>query len=122
MKDHEAVLNSALYDLDYLWENKVEFIKAPFHRDVQVAESLLDGHYERLARLGLFRYSRLGGLIKGARAPNMRMPRAIQICRTWRMHFAWQLANALGWGTSNTAADSTARFITNPAAKENDHE
>ena len=38
----EVVFNSAPYDLDYLWENKVEFIKAVFHRDVQVAEPLLD--------------------------------------------------------------------------------
>jgi len=38
----EAVFNSAPYDLDYLWENKVEFTKALFHRDVQVAEPLLD--------------------------------------------------------------------------------
>jgi DNA polymerase I-like protein with 3'-5' exonuclease and polymerase domains len=38
----EVLFNSAPYDLDYLWENKVEFIKASFHRDVQVAEPLLD--------------------------------------------------------------------------------
>jgi len=38
----EMVFNSAPYDLDYLWENKVEFIKASAHRDVQVAEPLLD--------------------------------------------------------------------------------
>ena len=38
----EVIFNSAPYDLDYLWENKVEFIKAAFHRDVQVAEPLLD--------------------------------------------------------------------------------
>jgi len=38
----EVVFNSAPYDLDYLWDNKVEFIKAAFHRDVQVAEPLLD--------------------------------------------------------------------------------
>lgn len=38
----EVVFNSAPYDLDYLWENKVEFTKALFHRDVQVAEPLLD--------------------------------------------------------------------------------
>ncbi len=38
----EVVFNSAPYDLDYLWENKVEFKKAPFHRDVQVGEPLLD--------------------------------------------------------------------------------
>ena len=38
----EVVFNSAPYDLDYLWENKVEFIKASAHRDVQVAEPLLD--------------------------------------------------------------------------------
>jgi DNA polymerase I-like protein with 3'-5' exonuclease and polymerase domains len=38
----EVVFNSAPYDLDYLWEHKVEFTKARFHRDVQVAEPLLD--------------------------------------------------------------------------------
>jgi DNA polymerase I-like protein with 3'-5' exonuclease and polymerase domains len=38
----EVVFNSAPYDLDYLWENKVEFTRAAFHRDVQVAEPLLD--------------------------------------------------------------------------------
>jgi DNA polymerase I-like protein with 3'-5' exonuclease and polymerase domains len=38
----EMVFNSAPYDLDYLWENKVEFTKASAHRDVQVAEPLLD--------------------------------------------------------------------------------
>lgn len=38
----EVVFNSAPYDLDYLWENKVEFKQALFHRDVQVAEPLLD--------------------------------------------------------------------------------
>ena len=38
----EVVFNSAPYDLDYLWENKVEFKRALFHRDVQVAEPLLD--------------------------------------------------------------------------------
>jgi len=38
----EVVFNSAPYDLDYLWENKVEFSNARFHRDVQVAEPLLD--------------------------------------------------------------------------------
>jgi DNA polymerase I-like protein with 3'-5' exonuclease and polymerase domains len=38
----EVVFNSAPYDLDYLWENKVEFLKASWHRDVQVAEPLLD--------------------------------------------------------------------------------
>lgn len=38
----EVVFNSAPYDLDYLWENKVEFSKALAHRDVQVAEPLLD--------------------------------------------------------------------------------
>jgi DNA polymerase I-like protein with 3'-5' exonuclease and polymerase domains len=38
----EVVFNSAPYDLDYLWENDVEFTKALFHRDVQVAEPLLD--------------------------------------------------------------------------------
>ena len=38
----EVVFNSAPYDLDYLWENKVEFPKVIAHRDVQVAEPLLD--------------------------------------------------------------------------------
>jgi DNA polymerase I-like protein with 3'-5' exonuclease and polymerase domains len=38
----EVVFNSAPYDLDYLWENKVEFTRARAHRDVQVAEPLLD--------------------------------------------------------------------------------
>ena len=38
----EVVFNSAPYDLDYLWQNKVEFKKAAWHRDVQVAEPLLD--------------------------------------------------------------------------------
>lgn len=38
----EVVFNSAPYDLDYLWEHKVEFKNALFHRDVQVAEPLLD--------------------------------------------------------------------------------
>ena len=38
----EVVFNSAPYDLDYLWENKVEFTSASFHRDVQVGEPLLD--------------------------------------------------------------------------------
>lgn len=38
----EVVFNSAPYDLDYLWENKVEFKRAKKHRDVQVAEPLLD--------------------------------------------------------------------------------
>lgn len=38
----EVVFNSAPYDLDYLWENKVEFKKVKAHRDVQVAEPLLD--------------------------------------------------------------------------------
>jgi DNA polymerase I-like protein with 3'-5' exonuclease and polymerase domains len=40
--DGEVVFNSAPYDLDYLWENKVEFKRAKAHRDVQVAEPLLD--------------------------------------------------------------------------------
>ena len=40
-------------------------------------------------------FSRLGGLIDGGLAPSMRMSRAIQICRTWRMHFAWHLTRAL---------------------------
>jgi DNA polymerase I-like protein with 3'-5' exonuclease and polymerase domains len=40
--DGEVVFNSAPYDLDYLWENRVEFKRAKKHRDVQVAEPLLD--------------------------------------------------------------------------------
>jgi hypothetical protein len=40
-------------------------------------------------------YRRLGLLIEDG--PDIRMSRAIQICRTWRMHFAWYLAGALGW-------------------------
>jgi Mesyanzhinovviridae DNA polymerase len=38
----EVVFNSAPYDLDYLWDNGVEFTRASAHRDVQVAEPLLD--------------------------------------------------------------------------------
>ena len=38
----EVVFNSAPYDLDYLWENEVEFTKVVAHRDAQVAEPLLD--------------------------------------------------------------------------------
>lgn len=38
----EVVFNSAPYDLDYLWESGVTFDKAIAHRDVQVAEPLLD--------------------------------------------------------------------------------
>jgi len=38
----EVVFNYGPYDLDYLWENKVEFKRARKHRDVQVAEPLLD--------------------------------------------------------------------------------
>ena len=38
----EVVFNSAPYDLDYLWENNVEYQRVRFHRDVQVAEPLLD--------------------------------------------------------------------------------
>jgi DNA polymerase I-like protein with 3'-5' exonuclease and polymerase domains len=38
----EIVFNSAPYDLDYLWENGVFFLNVKFHRDVQVAEPLLD--------------------------------------------------------------------------------
>lgn len=40
--DGEVVFNSAPYDLDYLWENGVSFTCARWHRDVQVAEPLLD--------------------------------------------------------------------------------
>lgn len=29
--------------------------------------------------------------------PGMLTSRARQICRTWRSHLAWHLANALGW-------------------------
>ena len=38
----EVVFNSGPYDLDYLWESGVAFTKAAAHRDVQVAEPLLD--------------------------------------------------------------------------------
>ena len=38
----EVVFNSAPYDLDYLWQNGVYFARARYHRDVQVAEPLLD--------------------------------------------------------------------------------
>jgi DNA polymerase I-like protein with 3'-5' exonuclease and polymerase domains len=38
----EVVFNSAPYDLDYLWEGGVEFKRAKAHRDVQVAEPILD--------------------------------------------------------------------------------
>jgi len=38
----EVVFNSAPYDLDYLWENEVAFTNVLAHRDVQVAEPLLD--------------------------------------------------------------------------------
>ena len=38
----EVVFNSAPYDLDYLWEGGVFFSQASMHRDVQVAEPLLD--------------------------------------------------------------------------------
>lgn len=40
--DREVVFNSAPYDLDWLWENKVEFKKARRHLDVQNAEPILD--------------------------------------------------------------------------------
>ncbi len=42
-------------------------------------------------------YSRLGGMIEFPGAAAMRVSRAQQICRTWRMHFAWRLAHTLGW-------------------------
>ena len=42
-------------------------------------------------------YRRLGHLIVERHEPDMRMSRAIQICKTWRTHFAWHLTNALGW-------------------------
>ena len=38
----EVVFNYAPYDLDWLWEHKVEYKKAKKHRDVQVGEPLLD--------------------------------------------------------------------------------
>jgi DNA polymerase I-like protein with 3'-5' exonuclease and polymerase domains len=38
----EFIFNSAPYDLDYLWQNGVDTSKAAWHRDVQVAEPLLD--------------------------------------------------------------------------------
>lgn len=38
----EVVFNSAPYDLDYLWQLGIYFARARFHRDVQVAEPLLD--------------------------------------------------------------------------------
>jgi DNA polymerase I-like protein with 3'-5' exonuclease and polymerase domains len=38
----EVVFNSAPYDLDYLWEDGIEFKRAKAHRDVQVAEPILD--------------------------------------------------------------------------------
>lgn len=41
--------------------------------------------------------ARLGRLIVERYEPEMLMSRAIQICKTWRMHLAWHLANALGW-------------------------
>jgi DNA polymerase I-like protein with 3'-5' exonuclease and polymerase domains len=55
----DVVFNSAPYDLDYLWENKVEFRRARFHRDVQVGAPLLNelektyGLDAIAARLGL---------------------------------------------------------------------
>lgn len=46
-------------------------------------------------------YSRLGGFIlRGDMADadgRVLMSRAIQICGTWRTHFAWHFARALGW-------------------------
>lgn len=48
-------------------------------------------------------YSRLGGLVIDKHDPEMRMSRAMQICRTWRSHFAWHLACALGWTTPTGA-------------------
>jgi hypothetical protein len=47
-------------------------------------------------------YARLGGLIEEGCEPDMRMSQACQICRTWRMHFGWRLARALGWGSRDT--------------------
>ena len=38
----DVVFNSASYDLDYLWENKIEFPKVKWYRDVQNAEPILD--------------------------------------------------------------------------------
>jgi hypothetical protein len=41
-------------------------------------------------------YRRLGQLIRSApEESEMRMSRAMQICRTWRSHLAWRLAEAL---------------------------
>jgi hypothetical protein len=40
-------------------------------------------------------YRRLGGLVIERIDPEMRMSRAMQICATWRSHFAWHLATAL---------------------------
>lgn len=47
-------------------------------------------------------YRRLGGLIGEGVDPNMRMSRARQICKTWRSHVAWHLANALARTTAPT--------------------
>lgn len=55
----DVVFNLASYDLDYLWENKVEFKRARFHRDTQVAAPVVDetqktyGLDAIAARLGL---------------------------------------------------------------------
>jgi DNA polymerase I-like protein with 3'-5' exonuclease and polymerase domains len=38
----EVVLNGGSYDLDYFWENKIEFPKVRWFRDVQNAEPILD--------------------------------------------------------------------------------
>lgn len=40
-------------------------------------------------------YGRLGGLGREPRADHVLMSRAIQICGTWRTHFAWHLTMAL---------------------------
>ncbi len=42
-------------------------------------------------------YVRLGHFVMGKNgAEDMLMSRSIQICGTWRTHFAWHLAAALG--------------------------
>lgn len=50
-------------------------------------------------------YHRLGALAVERYEPEMPWSRGVQICKTWRMHFAWHLANALGWRDSLSKAD-----------------
>ncbi len=51
-------------------------------------------------------YRRLGGLVVEHIDPEMRMSRAMQICATWRSHFAWHLVTALRvLGTGTIARD-----------------